>query len=411
MVSSLRLSMYLILIICLISIECKSKKKLSKRAKKVEKGSTKVIPKKHYFKVKRSKGTKHLLSKFQPKLNLLHKESRYDKMFLDQYKKMIDSLLPDAEMFTNFNSDDFLPLPSDIKTVKSIYSDETVKLPKCSKSKEKNWKKIKVLQVEDNNSVTLKQNSLTGAKVVEKKMIGGKHYEKEMNFFSHAHHGSSKYYPSFICSAASHSRKGHFSIITDFVDGNQSHVMAAVASADQLRFMVGQLFNAIIELHKVGFIHCDLTPANVIVSNEFEVKLIDFGMALPVGQAYGYRGSFYTRAPELQRLCPGKIDVAIDWWAFGCTVAIWYYYNYNPKMLEDKTSTYAFSPMKLISRKRSRYNAGQFPSQFPVALRKLLRLFLTFDPEYRSFSTVRLQEMVRNHEYFNEFDWSLAAMD
>lgn len=341
-----------------------------------------------------------------PILNLLHKEKRYNRDYLIEYKKMIRSLLPENEMFATFNNREFLVLPCEIKTDKSLYSDEIAKLPKCSTGKEKNWKKLKVLQLEDKNSVTLKQNSQTGVKVVEKLMEGVRHYDKELNFFRHAHHGSKKYFPSFICSAKPKSRKERYSIITDFVDGKKSHEMAVVATPEQLKFMVAQFFNSVVELHKVGFIHCDLTPANVMVTKDYELKLIDFGMAMPIGKANGYRGSFYSRAPELHEMCPGKIDVAIDWWAFGCTVAIWYYYHFNPEKIKETSATYQFTPMKLGSKKK--FYSGVFPEQFPAELRKFLSLFLTIDPETRTFSTVRLQDMIRNHEFFNGFDWSTA---
>jgi hypothetical protein len=395
---------YLTLIICLISVDGKGKgkKKNSLATKKSVNGKATVFPS------KRSKQPLKPKSLTKPKsfLNLLHKEKLYNNDYLIEYKKMILSLLPEPNLFTNFNDKKFLVLPNEIKTDKSLYSKNKAKLPVCSKVKEKNWRKVKVLQLEKKNSVTLKQNSQTGAKVVEKLMDGAKHFDKELNFFKHAHHGSTKYFPSFICSAKPKNRKERYSIITDFVDGAQSHEMAAIATSDQLRFMVAQLFNSLVELHKVGFIHCDLTPANVIVSKNFNLNVIDFGMAMPIGQANGFRGSVYTRAPELQEMSPGKIDTSIDWWAFGCTVAIWYYYHFDPEMLKDKQSIYKFSPMKLGSKKK--FRSGTFPSQFSVELRKFLSMFLTIDPETRTFSTVRLQDMVRNHEYFKGFDWSSA---
>ena len=341
-------------------------------------------------------------------VDFLHKEKRYNQKYLVEYKKMIRSLLPEAEMYKDFNSRDLLVLPYETKTDNSLYSKKKITLPVCSSVKEKYWSKVKVLQKEKRNTVTLKQNSQTGARVVEKLMEAKKNYDKETEFFRHAHHSSTKYFTAFICSAKpqGRSRKERYSIITDFVDGDKSHVMAAVATADQLRFMVAQFFNSVIELHKVGFIHCDLSPANVMVTKEYEVKLIDFGMAVPIGQAYGHRGSPYTRAPELHEMCPGKIDVSIDWWAFGCTVSMWFYYHYNPEMIQDTSATYHFTPMKLYH--KNEFRSGKFPAQFPKDLRRFLSLFLTIDPEKRTFSTDRLQNMIRNHEYFNGFDWSVA---
>ena len=401
------------LLFCSIFIEGKSRKKNWPVSAKNKKQMATVFPSKRSKHLKPLKN-KDVVTKSKPvvslktlsNLNLLHKERKYNQEYLIEYKKMIRSLLPDAEMYEKFNSKEFLVLAHEIKTDKSLYSDKIAKLPICSVNRETNWKKVKVLQLEEKNSVILKENCQTGVKIVEKSMEGFKHFDKEINFFRHAHHGSKKYFPSFICSAKPKSRKGRYLITTDYVDGEKSHEMAAIATAEQLRFMVAQFFNSLVEMHKVGFVHCDLTPANVIVTKDFEVKLIDFGMAMPIGQLHGFRGSSYSRAPELHEMCPGKIDVGIDWWAFGCTVAIWYYYHFKPEMLKNVESTYNFTPMKLGTMKK--FYSGVFPSQFPTELRKFLSLFLTIDPETRTFSTVRLQNMVRNHEFFKEFDWSIA---
>ena len=340
-------------------------------------------------------------------LNLINKIGRYNKEYMIEYKKMIASLSLDSKFLDPlFNSREMLPGPNEIKTVKALYSTKMENLPICSPQKERLWKKIKVLQEEKKNSVTLKKNIQTGARVVEKSMEGQKHYDKELKFFSQAHHGSNRYFPAFICSAKPQKKNERYSIITDFVDGDKSHVMASMATPEQLKHMVAQFFNSIVELHRVGFIHCDLSPANVMVTKDFDVKLIDFGMALPVGQANGYRGSYYIRAPELHEMCPGKIDVAIDWWAFGVTVSIWHYYHYNPEALLKTDHTYQFTPMRLKGKK---FSHGEFPQQFSPELRKLLSLFLTCDPEYRTFSTVRLQNIIKNHEYFKGFDWSTAV--
>lgn len=267
---------------CIILIEGKIKKKknlpVSVKTTNVQRAT--IFPSKRLRHLKPLRN-KDVVNK-QPKplplkshLNLLHKEGRYNQDYLIEYKKMIRSLLPDAEMYDNFNSKEFLVLAHEIKTDKSLYSNKLANLPICSAIKEINWRKVKVLQLEEQNSVTLKQNSKTGAKVVEKLMDGFKHYEKEINFFRHAHHGSTKYFPSFICSAKPKRRKDRYSIITDYVDGEKSHEMAAIATAEQLKFMVAQFFNSLVEMHKVGFVHCDLTPANVMVTKDFEVKLLD----------------------------------------------------------------------------------------------------------------------------------------
>lgn len=354
-----------------------------------------------------------VLKSFSDEFNakLLHKGARYDREYLSEYKKMISNLLPEQQMMesTQFGSKEFLVQPKEKKTDKSLFSKSKAKLTNCADLSKSDWETLKVLQEEDRSRVTLKRNRQTGERLVEKEMKDPGHYNQEVEFYRHAHHGSLRYFPKIICASQAASKKARYSIVTDFVDGKQSHLMASKATWDQLRFMVGQLFNALVELHKVGFIHCDLTPANVMVTEEFDVKLIDFGMALPIGRVRGYRGSYYTRAPELHSLAPGKIDVGIDWWAFGATVSIWYFYHFNPQLLLENNEDgpkYHFTPMKL--RKKKQFHAQEFPPQFPKDLRNFLSLFLSIDPELRTFSTERLQNMIKEHEFFRGFDWCTA---
>jgi serine/threonine protein kinase len=346
-----------------------------------------------------------------PKIMTMQPIGRYDSGYMKEYTKMLDSLLPLAELRNLYDLKTLQVHPNEPLTLKVNFKPQALKLPKCSADKTRDWEQVKILQMEQKNRVTLKENLRSGNRVVEKSMEVKKHYDKEMDFFTHASHRSPTFFPALICSAVYDVKreKEPYRIVTDFVNGEKSHVMAKVATARQLRFMVAQFFNSVVELHKTGFIHCDLSPANVMVSNSFEVKLIDFGMALRVGQAYGGRGSFYTRAPELHGLSPGRVDVAIDWWAFGATVAIWYHYHLDiPASNPEMNHLYNFTPMK-FSKKKKNFIAGRFPPEFPADLRKFLALFLVIDPELRTFSTERLQNLVRSHEFFNGFDWSTAA--
>ena len=361
-------------------------------------------------------------SKSNIKINYLHNLRHYNQEYLLEYEKMIYSLLSLTESRShdhNISKTIFLPNNSELKTVNSLYNEKTNNLPICKGTKEKDWRAVKVFQVEDTNSVYLKENQISRVRVVEKKMNLRKHYDKEINFFRHCHQNLSKYLPDFVChsikKAKGSRRKNEYKIVTGFVDGEKSHIMAARASYDQTRLMVAQLFNALIQLHKTGFMHCDLSPANVMVTSDFRVKLIDFGMATRVGQANGYRGSTYTRAPELHKMVPGKIDVGIDWWAFGCTISIWYYYHYNPHdaISEPSTSSdstepiYLFTPMKL-RKSKNYFFAMTFPPQLSSTLRNFLSIFLVINPELRTFSTERLQNIVRQHEFFEGLDWSKA---
>ena len=85
--------------------------------------------------------------------------------------------------------------------------------------------------------------------------------------------------------------------------------------------------------HEAGVVHRDLKPANVVLTPDGKVKVLDFGLAKPVGPAAGARSSsealFSTEAgsvlgtptymaPEQVRGKP--IDKRVDVWAFGCVL-------------------------------------------------------------------------------------------
>lgn len=63
-------------------------------------------------------------------------------------------------------------------------------------------------------------------------------------------------------------------------------------------------------------VHGDLKAANVLVSREGRVKLVDFGIAAVVGEARGGRGSLSCLSPEQVRGLP--LDTRSDLFALGC---------------------------------------------------------------------------------------------
>ena len=82
-----------------------------------------------------------------------------------------------------------------------------------------------------------------------------------------------------------------------------------------------QLGNALEAVHRAQYIHRDLCPRNVIVSNDDVVKLIDFGLVVPNTEPYrkpGNRtGTANYMAPELIKR--QATDERIDIFSYGVT--------------------------------------------------------------------------------------------
>lgn len=343
----------------------------------------------------------------------LYSESNYDENYLREYKKMMKSLLKGTSV--NLLNPELNLKRFETRTVSRSYGQYHQNYPECGEIGLNNMKTVKVIQDEEANFLMLKKGN-NGKLYVEKSTQSYSSFESEIEFFSHLN-PQNKYFPILKCFMRTPGRENRNSIITEFIAGQDSHILASRANPEQLKSMVKQLFEAIVDLHGMGYIHSDIKPGNVLVTDDFKVKLIDFGMARRVGNAKMYRGSPYTRAPELHGLCPGKVDVAIDWWAFGSTISIWYYYNYKygSKLKSVKTSnsiltpnlamkyfqhfsSYDFTPMKWKG--ENHFVGSIFPSSFNSNVKSFLSIFLTIDPDFRTFDSERLQNIVRNHKYF-----------
>jgi serine/threonine protein kinase len=117
--------------------------------------------------------------------------------------------------------------------------------------------------------------------------------------------------------------KGDHFIVMEFVEGFSLQFIREAHSADlaQKLELLAQAAEGLAAVHAAGFIHHDIGPKNFLVNREQEVKLIDFGLAIPNTPAFkkpGNRtGTILYMAPELIRR--ETIDERIDIFAFGAT--------------------------------------------------------------------------------------------
>ena len=92
----------------------------------------------------------------------------------------------------------------------------------------------------------------------------------------------------------------------------------------QVRPILGQLARALEYVHQRGFVHRDLKPGNVMITRDGDVKLTDFGMAVPEvvldGQSatgrHAVMGTPAFMAPE--QMAGGPLDRRTDIYALAC---------------------------------------------------------------------------------------------
>ena len=117
------------------------------------------------------------------------------------------------------------------------------------------------------------------------------------------------------------STRGEHFIVMEYIDGVSLQFVRETNAADLNRKLelLAQAADALAAVHTAGYIHHDINPRNFLVNREGEVKLIDFGLAVPNTAAFhrpGNRtGTLQYMAPELVRREP--IDERIDVFAFG----------------------------------------------------------------------------------------------
>ncbi|KAF9428913.1 MAPK protein hog1 [Podila epigama] len=88
-----------------------------------------------------------------------------------------------------------------------------------------------------------------------------------------------------------------------------------------IQYFLYQILRGLKYLHSAGVVHRDLKPSNILVNENCDLKICDFGLArIQDPQMTGYVSTRYYRAPEIM-LTWQKYDVAVDIWSVGCIFA------------------------------------------------------------------------------------------
>lgn len=94
-------------------------------------------------------------------------------------------------------------------------------------------------------------------------------------------------------------------------------------SARQMKCYIQQASKGLAYLHGAGYIHRDLKPDNILISESGQAKLADFGLACKEDGRTNKPHEVITlwyRPPELNLLCQ-DYSYEVDIWSMGCIVA------------------------------------------------------------------------------------------
>ncbi len=149
----------------------------------------------------------------------------------------------------------------------------------------------------------------------------------------------------------------------------------------------------LVELHRLGFVHCDLKPQNLFILSEplssSRIKVLDLGICKPFHESYpqlpkNISGSPHYMSPEAI-LSPEKIDHRCDIYSFGCTA----YHMIAGTPLFAGNNPLQICSMQLKQQPRSFEELGH---QVSRSLKSLIFQCLEKKPENRPASSRDLLE-------------------
>ena len=93
---------------------------------------------------------------------------------------------------------------------------------------------------------------------------------------------------------------------------------------EHIQYFIYQVLRAFKFLHSAKIIHRDLKPSNILLNENCDLKICDFGLSRNLSQQLGedlteYVVTRYYRAPEIM-LSSNEYDNKVDVWSAGCTL-------------------------------------------------------------------------------------------
>ena len=99
-------------------------------------------------------------------------------------------------------------------------------------------------------------------------------------------------------------------------------------TTDHIKYLSYEIMKGVLYMHSKGIIHRDLKPLNVLVNENWDVKISDFGQSNvqtgKINENYNltkYVTTRYYRAPELWLLYDNNYDSSVDLWSMGTIIA------------------------------------------------------------------------------------------
>ncbi|KAM4716290.1 mitogen-activated protein kinase 7 isoform 1-T2 [Anableps anableps] len=216
-------------------------------------------------------------------------------------------------------------------------------------------------------------------------------------------------------------------VVLDLMESDLHQIIhsAQTLTPEHTRYFLYQLLRGLKYVHSANVIHRDLKPSNLLVNENCELKIGDFGMARGLSshpeESYYFMTEYvatrWYRAPELL-LSLNHYSLAIDMWSVGCIFAEMLgrkqlfpgkNYVHQLQLILSVLGTPPEGLIGAIRADRVRSYVQSLPSRTPVPLAKLypqaeapaldlLQAMLQFDPRERISVTEALE-----HPYLSKY--------
>ena len=168
------------------------------------------------------------------------------------------------------------------------------------------------------NKETGKFVAIKKFKEVEDELVK-KTMKRELRMLQRMHH------ENIVDFVEAFKRKGNLFLVFEYVEKNLLEILQDSPRGLEpklIRHFMYQLCKAIKYLHDQNVIHRDVKPENLLVNENMDLKLCDFGFARLISGSSKERLTDYVatrwyRAPELL-LTQGEYGPEVDYWAIGC---------------------------------------------------------------------------------------------
>ncbi|KAJ5629045.1 MAP kinase SakA [Penicillium lividum] len=111
-------------------------------------------------------------------------------------------------------------------------------------------------------------------------------------------------------------------LVTDLLSTDLARVIRSRPLEDKyVQYFFYQIMRGLKYIHSAGVVHRDLKPSNILIDENCDLKICDFGLARTLKLSMtGYVTTRYYRAPETM-LTWQNYGVEVDMWSSGCILA------------------------------------------------------------------------------------------